>query len=543
MNYLKKVIINKDSKRLLRKSAFHDVYESETDNSKFTIFHYHDNKIGKNAIEVLKKFKHPNILQIAKCKLEKGNTYVKTGFIINIMEFYEKSYLYMHYVLYSLAEVIEFMSKCDIVHNDIKLENLYCKMDGKLVLTGFEHAKKEASNDDELMFLDLVKRVKDDIEFGIFTYDKKVTKGLYNTNPRIDKIHNEKSNNIDLLECDNQEVFETLSEISYTSVKHFLDKNKLICKKNIYFKIEVVFLKFKLLTIHEKQEFINFIVQNENSWILPVKEYFVNIYINEIIPEKSDYNDTILTMILQMNLPNYNIYMEALFELPISQVRMFLLLNYDKYKDKVSNWNAKISKNLIDTIRCSDENLQIESIRFLTKIHSKLESKKLKEVLKSLETVTKNENIWEEALIFANKICKNIESDDSLGREMYRFLVIYLNYACIRNQVLVLVYKIYKHIDIIKVQNELLPTLCSYLSDQNNQEICFDLIEDILGYLRKNKEQLIKGEWCVEKVSNVFKKTFMKTLGMNKKETAKKDQIEKTEDVSKNNNNDWDENW
>lgn len=541
MNFFKKVLPVSQPKELIKTFQNYKIYKSKYNHNPCTIFSYTNYKTGIIAIQILKTIKHPNIMIILKTKEEKNNTYIKTELLFFLCDFYHDSISYIHYVLCTLSELIIFMKRCNIAHNNLTLDSFFINSTGKFILCGFEESYKGGNQNDEYMFQMFIEKIRKDLQSDVFK--KKNQHNLkFRTQHQGPKNENDigHEKTLDFNIKDYTRIEDLEDEIlngKYFDSNDFLEKNRDFYEKNIYKRLEKILLRFKLLSDTEKMGFLNFIIANRNDWIEIVKENIITVFIDELQSQNDTYKEKILMMIFELNLKNYNQYIEKLFSILDSQVRLFLLQNIDIYMDKVSIWDNKICENLLLGIKCNDQTLKIESSKFLDKIADKLHDKNIKEIIKTFVGYLKNEESMKIGLGFIRNNGNRIKNDQNIANEAYKLLIAYLTNNSLRQDVLEIIKINYKYFEVSKIQKELLPLLCNYLSDQQTQDLCFDMIELLIKHLKENKENIINKEWGVKKLSKMLSRVSMKLPGIKKDKEDKKSKKESKDE------NDWDEEW
>lgn len=540
MDLLKKVIANKVKSTLINTTKHTKVYKEGQKEKALTRFIFTSSTTGKTTINHLKQIKHPNILHVVKSKEEKNNTYIKTALLFPIKSLSDGYVSYQHYMISVLSDLIVFLKRCDLSHNGIHMENFYCDGSGRFVLAGFEDARREDSQNDEFMFFEVMKamnieNVKNDKEVR---YEFKTSQD--GTNQHFDNL-NEKHIDLDFkTNTSNDQIYRALKCTEYTNLEDFINKNQKIFQNNIYNKLENAFVKFKMMSRKDKIHFLDFIIENKHEWINLVKRHIISIFVKEISIDDQVYKNKILTMIFTMDLTNYDEFIELLFTRLDSHVRLFLLHNIDFYIDRVTVWNDKLFENLILGLKCNDVVLQHESIKSINRISKKLDEKNIKETIKSLQYGSRNESIIEMGICFIDNIMENVKKNSSLSKETYRIIFIFMNNDAKRGSVMGLLSRIYDSFDCRKLQCEMLPALCNYLSDEVNQDLCFDLIDNILGFLKENKSEIVKDEWSVKRLGNLINKVNLKMPAFLSRKSSKNEVNSKTK---KKDESEWDDNW
>lgn len=539
MELFKKVIPFKKQTEIINTTNHVKVYKEGTGTSAITRFIFTDTKGGRNAITNLKQIKHPNILAIIKSREGVNDICIKSILLFPISDFINESVPYLHYVISILSDVISFLKRCNLTHNGIMVENFYCNNDGKFILAGFERSMTEESINDDLMFYDILREwevnvknkeypVKIDFKFKIKKNPTDVT---------------ENDNAVSNVEIDFKKITDrnTIMSImekcrNYQKIEDFIDINKDHQKNNIYTKLEHSFIKFKLMSLSNKIDLLDFIIQQRVEWIEPVKNLIIKFFIAEITTKNYNYKTKILIMLFSLNIPNYDLFIEKLFSQPDSVVRLFLLQNLDFYKEKITVWNNKLFENLIVGLKCNDFALQFESIKYINKISTKLNERNVKETIKTLQYGSTSEMIIDEGIYFIDDNIKRIKKSSVLFKEVYKIIFIFMNNDARRGNVIDLLSRMYDCFDCKKLQGEVLPALCNYLSDEIVQDLCFDVISEILGFLKVHKKEIVRTEWSVKTLGNLINKVNFKIPTYNSKPSM-------DENTKKDDKNDWTDNW
>ncbi|KAM0673475.1 hypothetical protein GVAV_003168 [Gurleya vavrai] len=298
------------------------------------------------------------------------------------------------------------------------------------------------------------------------------------------------------------------------------------------------------MTKEEKEEFLDLVLQNYDFLVEQAKIKILDLYIYELNTENEKFKSKILYAIFYLNLKNYEKQIEILFRVTDPNIRDFLMSNIDLYIEKISNWNENIFKMLVYDLKSENIILKRNCIVLIQKISLYLNNKNIKEAIKFFYMYVKDEKSVEEVHFFIKNNFDRIKESKGLTEESYRLILTFLSYDKTRNQTLSILYKFYLIFDIKKLQLEVVPILGTLLSDKENQDICFELIESIVKHLKNNSAVLIGNEWGVKKLGKVFNNVSFGMPKFLQKKTVEKE-INKELNVKKINEkgDDWDTEW
>ncbi|OQS55526.1 hypothetical protein EHP00_570 [Ecytonucleospora hepatopenaei] len=99
---------------------------------------------------------------------------------------------------------------------------------------------------------------------------------------------------------------------------------------------------------------------------------------------------------------------------------------------------------------------------------------------------------------------KNKRENREFAKILYKTLMVFLKSKKCRKEVYACFLKYFEAFDKTKVASELLPLLCSKLSEKECQEECFLLVERIVQFLKENRKDLEQSEWSLSKAKDVF---------------------------------------
>lgn len=509
MNFLKSMLPLSSQKTLIKSTKDYDFYRTIENNVTLSIFKYQNTKLGINAIETLKTLKHPNIIGLVKTKTEKNNTYFMSEEVFCLQDCYDESLVFNFYSLCVLADVLVFLKRCNISHNNLGFSCLFYNANSKVIVGNFEAAGNKNQGNDNFAFTKMVEKVKKD--FGKVRAKKqetpiKIHRIVYKKEVPAEALAYKK---IDVNPEVNNYYMDMLNA-TYDGFEDFYESNKPLYDESIYKKFETFVMKFKVLTTDEKLGFIDFLKLNKDNWIEINKIKAIDMFMDDIGTDNEYYKDQILYAILYLNLKSYDKQMNILFCIPDSQLRTFLTANIDNYIDKVTNWDDKIFDSVCLGIKCSDDQLKYDSIVFFGKTSKFISEKNFKELVKLIYTHIKDDKTIEESLLFCKANFDRISTSKIIREEVYRFLVAFLSYSDTRNMTLSTLSKFYKIFDVKKLQLEMIPVLCTLLADKHNQDLCFDLIERIVQHLKENKAKLCVENWSVKKIGKVMNKLSFK---------------------------------
>ncbi|KAM0678230.1 hypothetical protein BDAP_001245 [Binucleata daphniae] len=558
MNFLKGLITLSSKKKLVKSTQNYDLFSLTENNVNLSVFKYKVLQNGVNAINILKTLKHPNIINIVKT--DKNNSCFTTEELFCIQEFYKESLTFNYYFMCVLSDVLLFLKRCNVSHNNLGFSCLFYTADCKVIIGNFENAgKNKSEGSDDYMFNKMIEILRKDFENkNRFGGNKKEKMGKIH---RI-KYKKEVQDYQDKYQytCNNNDcTYIDMFNESYDGFEDFYESNKFLYEESVYKKFENFVMKFKVLTIEEKLNFLDLLMNNKDNWIELNKIKAIDLYLDDLGTDNECYKDKILYIILFLELKNYDKHMDILFCIPDSQVRTFLTANLNHYIKKITNWDDKIFNSVCLGIKCSDAQLKHDSIVFFNRIIKKLSDKNIKSLLKIIYTNVKDNKSVEEALLLIKTNFDRIGTVAMLQDEVYRMLIAFLSYSETRNLTLSTLSKFYKLFDLKKLQLEVIPLLCTLLGDKNNQNLCFDLIERILEHLKENKAKLCAEDWSVKKLEKVISKISFKMPSFKKgasrkdkqNEVNKQNELDKQNEINKQNEldkqndrkNDWDNEW
>ncbi|TBT99015.1 hypothetical protein CWI37_1500p0010 [Hamiltosporidium tvaerminnensis] len=500
MFIFKKVINTKNifttKKEKIHSTNKYDIYHSTINNQECSIFEYkkeknYKNKIQENgkackkqnkefidkikkASDLLKNIKHINIIDVIKVSESKENIILYSKKVIPFLFIYTNELNeFNNYVLYKIGLVLDFLhEKCKISHNNIIIESLYVDFNGNIILGDFEEfsGAEMCSMNDDYMFKELVYKIK--------------------------KSENIKNNEF--------------------SIKGYLNINEERFDKNFYKKFEMNFIKLNILKEFEKYEFIDWIIQNINELIEIYKKIIINFFVNELFKEyKVEYKMRVIKFVFELKIIEYEEYIEQIFSVLDSNIRLFILKNVDGRQ--IKNWTSNTINNISLGIKCNDNNLRRESINFIGKILYNLNDKNIKVVLKAMSCVTDKE-IMKYILQFLNENIDILKSrNEDILKDIYKLVMTYISCEEVRKELLVTIEIYFKYFKLRKIYIELLPIICTMLGDEAIQDSVFDLIENILKFMKENKKELLVKNWNVKSIKGFF--GFMKG---NKEEKSSK---------------------
>ncbi|TBU08717.1 hypothetical protein CWI36_0104p0040 [Hamiltosporidium magnivora] len=491
MFIFKKVINTKNifttKKEKIHSTNKYDIYHSTINNQECSIFEYkkeknYKNKIQENgkackkqnkefidkikkASDLLKNIKHINIIDVIKVSESKENIILYSKKVIPFLFIYTNELNeFNDYVLYKIGLVLDFLhEKCKISHNNIIIESLYVDFNGNIILGDFEEfsGAEMCSMNDDYMFKELVFKIK--------------------------KSENIKNNEF--------------------SIKGYLNINEERFDKNFYKKFEMNFIKLNILKEFEKYEFIDWIIQNINELIEIYKKIIINFFVNELFKDyKVEYKMRVIKFVFELKIIEYEEYIEQIFSVLDSNIRLFILKNVDGRQ--IKNWTSNTINNISLGIKCNDNNLRRESINFIGKILNNLNDKNIKVVLKAMSCVTDKE-IMKYILQFLNENIDILKSrNEDILKDIYKLVMTYISCEEVRKELLVTIEIYFKYFKLRKIYIELLPIICTMLGDEAIQDSVFDLIENILKFMKENKKELLVKNWNVKSIKGFF--GFMK---------------------------------
>ena len=99
---------------------------------------------------------------------------------------------------------------------------------------------------------------------------------------------------------------------------------------------------------------------------------------------------------------------------------------------------------------------------------------------------------------------RNKKEHKEYARIMYKTLLAFLKTKKCKKAVYSCFDKYYVAFDKTKIASELLPLLCSKLTEKENQEECFCLVEKIVKFLKENRSEIEQQEWSLTRAKSVF---------------------------------------
>ncbi|ORD99842.1 hypothetical protein A0H76_77 [Hepatospora eriocheir] len=271
-----------------------------------------------------------------------------------------------------------------------------------------------------------------------------------------------------------------------------------IVTPEIFKTIEERLCNFSSLLEDEKVMFLELI--NENKEILNefiIKNIF-NLLLSELKTEHTkEYKLIIMTFLKELDPLLFTEYYSQFFKILDSNVRLFLLKDIKSEKSLDS-----CVDDLALGIRVKDKELRAETLTFIFKNRNKFSKKSLNGLIDLITAVITDQSSIE-------KICNHfIENKLSHPKHLYKMIFTFLKLKVATVTVYDCLEVYYQDFDKYKLCSELLPLLCSRLSEKEYQDKCFFLVESIVKDLKNNKQLLENKEWGISKVTGFLKKSF-----------------------------------
>ncbi|KAF7684098.1 N-terminal kinase-like protein [Astathelohania contejeani] len=417
--------------------------------------------IGRSVIKTLKNVKHINILSIIKYNESRNEISIYTPRLIPFSHVFSRNKeMFNKYTLCVVATTLIFLhDRLKLIHNTLCIDSLFVDKAGTIILGGFEKAMKISSDSD--------------IQIDEHQFKKLVETILGIMNIRSHLIYLEKYKN-------EVGIFEELNNIT---------------------------LRYKILTPNEKLKFIEFMRMHKNEFIEQAKQNVVDLMAEDLFNENETitFKPDILSLIFELDLEKLDEYIEMLFCVLDSKVRLYLLHNINVYKNKVKDWNSKIFKNMVLGIKCTDTNLRIETIKAFNKISNKLDDGNNKILLKALSDLKDSSSM----LLALKFIQQNVDCfiSEFVIKDLYKLIMGYLCSGKNKKECIKVINMVYKNFKIKNIFKEVIPVIANLLGEAELQDDIFNLLDEILIYLKENKEKLLDAEWgvrSIKKLSSMF---------------------------------------
>ncbi|KAL6121885.1 hypothetical protein NUSPORA_01142 [Nucleospora cyclopteri] len=387
---------------------------------------------------------------------------------------------YKEYIVYKINSAVEFLSKYDFIHSNLTKESIFIDEAGNPVLGNLADIKKQAG----------------------FCCKK-----------ALDALSEDITGKL-------------MGELSlygiYIQIENFLrDFNKIeFSEKKNFMKI----LETKSVTIYKqvKSNIFNFILENLNK----------------------DGNKTeklaLLDFLRNFDKTLFNKNQVEFFKILDCNVRLYLLTELELI-DKLDECASDIALGII----VKEKSLRLETLAFIFKHSNKFSRKSHVLFIETItETVTDGESILYicTQLIDKNLLECNNEAPQNTNdfktkefyRQLYKMLVSFIKTNKCKTVVFTCLEKYYKYFDKYKISSELLPLLCGKLVEKDQQDLCFNLVESIVRFLKENRAELEQKDWAMKRVKDIFKNKEKK------REEIYKNKIREIKNIEKF-NDEWDE--
>jgi hypothetical protein len=252
---------------------------------------------------------------------------------------------------------------------------------------------------------------------------------------------------------------------------------------------------FKNYTIIQKREFMMLILEHKNELIDLIKNNIFNMLIEDIKSmEDKDFKVFMVDSLNRFDPKIFKTFTKSFLSIIDSSVRLYMLQNI-KETSNLDDAAEEISLGL----RVKDKCLKFETISFIFKNEKSFSSKSFNIFIEAIaQSIDDSESI---ALV----CLKFIETNRSdVHNNMYKLLASFL----IHNKSKMMVYKCiefyFQYFDKYKLSTEMLPMLCSKLSEKEDQDKCFLLVEKILNFLKAHKGEIQSKDWSFKSIKGIF---------------------------------------
>lgn len=459
---------------------------------------------------ILLDVKHYNIIPIYR--ITQHSVFTKHVEPFSII-FDKNKRLYLKYVLFQLKKTIDFIHEnLNIKNLNLRLSSLFVDTYGNVLIGNFIKYEKINKN------LKTKNKVIADEEWDEIEHGDAADYNNYKKNKSIDIAYDEwneikhgyavncnkniKYNSIELADEDYyslNELSKQFLDIEFNEISEEDETFRFLEKKNDYEK----------LTTGEKKKYLNKLLNNKDQFIRQIKQNVCRLIITSIKKATDEeYKIFALNFLFKFKENLIELYSKEMFSILDTPIRFYLLKN------------AKGSEVLNDCIeelclglKVKLKELKIETINFIFENKNVLNKKSTEFYLEVMKNEVTDSEIME-------IICKGLIdlNRNDLIKPIYELLMKFLLTSEKKEYVYLCIEEYFCMFNKQKISSELLPCLCSKLVDQDGQDQCFILVEKIIDFLKKNKNEILKRGWSIDN----FKEMFIGRRGYDKNKVDKK---------------------
>lgn len=248
---------------------------------------------------------------------------------------------------------------------------------------------------------------------------------------------------------------------------------------------------FDAMLVEEKKAFLLRVYDEKDNLIDSIK---TNIFHQTILDisksEDKDYKIKALDILNMIDSNKLQSFSKILFGIIDSSVRLYLLKNLKKI-NSLNDCIAEISLGL----RVRDNALKMETLNFIFANEKSFNDKGFSHIIEmSIAGISDSH--------FTEALCKNLCEIDRTGLEkpVYKLIIELLATNKNKSSLYRVIDKYFVEFDKYKLATELLPALCSKLTDKEDQDKCFISVEKIFSYLKKCRNELNSKEWSLRNI-------------------------------------------
>ncbi|ORD94995.1 hypothetical protein ECANGB1_1701 [Enterospora canceri] len=309
-----------------------------------------------------------------------------------------------------------------------------------------------------------------------------------------------------------------LARLCKTELKTDLDQ---IGDYEIFVKLETFFSMFVQMKFEEKQAYLEDIKQEKKKMPAVVKLNVFNAlvaFLSEDAPK--DEKMHVLDFLRCFDSTLFKKNQIQLFRVIDYNVRLYLLQAIESI-EKLDECASDIALG----IRVKEKPLRFETLNFIFKYDKKFSKKSFAIFIHTItacpldidttqyvcKRLLENDTFHLVTSPIVNKsasyefLRKNKKENKDYARILYKALFSFLLAKKCKKDVYDCFLKYYKAFDKTKVASELLPILCSRLTDKEYQEDCFNLVEQIVVFLKENRFELEQSDWSINKIKELTK--------------------------------------
>ncbi|KAI4292103.1 hypothetical protein PAPHI01_1377 [Pancytospora philotis] len=252
---------------------------------------------------------------------------------------------------------------------------------------------------------------------------------------------------------------------------------------------------FEGLDVAEKRGFIERVLRNKAALVPCVAKNIIGLLIDDVSKSSDpDYKIYVLDSLIELDRDMVVQFATSLFSILDTPVRLHLLRHLP-----TAETLGDCAPQLCLGLRVKEKQLKHETVRFLFVNEERFSGKTFAYILKAMqEDISDTESV---ALVCA--LLVGLRRDD-VHRPVYKLLAHYLALGKARKHVYDCLDRFFVHFNKYKISTELLPLLCSYLSDAEAQDSCFALVERILCFLKENKTDIQAKDWSLKGIKGMF---------------------------------------